>query len=712
MAASLLFFYCNSALVILAIALARWSFRDRPVWHQAVAAIMAFVAVSTGLTLVLGLARILSPWIVALVLTLLLPVAVQLFRSSPQPQVEQERLPALELPIVSWALIVATLGTIGGFWFIRGVLVVRHMKFDDYAYHAAIVSRWLTDGGIYLTPIINDYYPHNAELLSLWFLHPLRHDGFAGMTGLTYAALIALSAHGYIRRHHHSLHWSALLAPAVILSSPVLLREGGSFSATDLAGPAMILSSVLMLVSAQEGEWRSRVSCCIWSIVGAGFAIGTKVTFLPLSAVVILVAGAQLLKLARRQVWIGVLIFLVASVLLAQNYWYLRNIVETGNPVYPAAAGPFEGPRGTLSRTTLLNFLVTYPDAEHWQQAARVHFSWPYSYAALSAFGFLWAALYALRRGRDIAGRRKNQFLWEGLLPGLGVLAALQYVFTPYSAGPLGRVGEIHLANARYVIFVFVVGIVLLAIGMGHIAPRSRSGNVVLSAVSAICVMAHAFLLTRELRPWMHPGSTRLGSLCIGIGVSLTVCLILLLSARVRWRRYSTVGVTLIVCIAGCFALSMLAPLKARQADEYEFGRGRRGWLVRQIEDLPSGSRLAAVGIGRREYILAGRRFQHRPVYVSENGRRRLPEHQRSLASEASQTNTVLNLLASGVDYVLVGGWGESNGVVSPRMEEELKKSEESCLVSSKRGVGEVWGLGDRCRDVVEPRRRSARPRR
>ena len=110
-----------------------------------------------------------------------------------------------------------------------------------------------------------------------------------------------------------------------------------SFSDADLAHAAALFAALVFAVPRRDDESRREVTVDTWYAgLLSGIALGVKVTSAPVPAA------------ARTS-----LIFALSWTVTA-GYWYARNVIHTGNPVYPAAFLVWPGAR--FPQTTLLEY--------------------------------------------------------------------------------------------------------------------------------------------------------------------------------------------------------------------------------------------------------------------------------------------------------------------------------------------------------------------
>ncbi len=155
--------------------------------------------------------------------------------------------------------------------------------------------------------------------------------------------------------------------------------------------------------------------------------------------------------------------------LLGGGYWYLRNLIATGNPIPEIGhLGPLTLPHPEHLQTARPDFNVAHyaTDTGVWSEyfAPGLH----------NAFGGLWPlVLLAALAGAALAlGRGRNRALrWIGGVVLFGVLA---YLFTPLSAaGPDGAPTGFEL-NIRYLLPALLAGLALLPLPRAFDSGRNR----------------------------------------------------------------------------------------------------------------------------------------------------------------------------------------------------------------------------------------------
>ncbi|MCD6361956.1 MAG: hypothetical protein J7M38_13955, partial [Armatimonadetes bacterium] len=270
---------------------------------------------------------------------------------------------------------------------------------DDLSYHAAGPAQWLLDQRISLAPFnYHAYYPFNAESLSLWFMLPVHSDVFASLAGLYWATLgvVAITALGLALGRSRS---EAVLPAAVALVPPVVIHQlTGTFCAVDFAGPAAILAGLALMAPA-AGDKTPRMRDALLGGLMVGWAAGAKASLLAISVVPLIWLVARALP---RRKWCLPVAYVVSG-LAAGGFWYARNWLVTGNPIFPADLGPFAGPMDAGAREYLsLKHWIVAPDADwrRWWYIASSHLLWPLLPGLAALGGWIAGAAAVVRRAR------------------------------------------------------------------------------------------------------------------------------------------------------------------------------------------------------------------------------------------------------------------------------------------------------------------------
>jgi arylsulfatase A-like enzyme len=657
---------CLAAAV--ALALAELAFRGREPWRRGLAALAAFPLVACGALLLanhaLGLRR---DAVTALLAAMGVPGLLFLsFRWRRRPLAGGAGAPAAGPPAreAGDPLELACLGLAGGLlaaFAFKTALLGTSFIWDDLSYHAVLPARWLADGAISVPPFtFQAYFPFNAELLSLWFSLPFGRDAWASLGAATWGSLAAVSL-ALLAREIGGRGLAVVATLALFFASYVVWFPVRSYSATDLAAAAACLAALAFQIPGPGPRGPTLADAAASGLL-AGFAVGCKVSLLP--AALAIGAGAALGPAARealaRARW-GRAAAFAACLLATGSYWYLRNALLTGNPLFPAEVGPFEGPfdAGAQARTRLASRLAAAPlDLSLWRRAVVGRLNWPPGLALLAALGYA-SALGSLSGARTSAAGRRLRLL----LALCGASLLLVYPFLPFSGTGNRPDAELHSGYLRFLILPFGIGLVLFSEQLREGA-RGRA----LCAAAAIVAVASS---------WRLEALLSLAAFLGGLGV-------LLLHRRLRAFAAALAASPARLVAALALAFSLLAlwtPVKQRLTDENLFAfrspRGPVGEAWRALESLPAGSRVAFFMSEPYEYThfypIFGRAGQLAPVLVDADGSPHAPLHESWRSARARGASwwsdweargealdperLRLNLAVAGADYALVTRW-------------------------------------------------------
>src|SRR5262245_51061656 len=352
----------------------------------------------------------------------------------------------------------------------------RLWVWDDYTYHMVYPALWLRDHAIAAaTPAqaftMQAWYPLSASVVATWFMVPFSHardDALAwvSLTGVLYAGLVVAGAITLCRRL--GCRRGAWAVPVVLFAtSQRTAIMASSFSDADLAQAACLFAALVFSIPETEDERAAdvRVDAAYAGLL-SGLAIGVKVSAAVPAVVVLLgvalrARGVSALRVARARAIGGIALIFTVSWAATSGYWYARNVLHTGNPVYPAAFLAWPG--ATFPETTLLEYGHRYGTRRALADAAAVYLNWPplHGWLALSGLVGLGAWL-VVRRGS--LSRPQRYFTGTALAVAASVLTLLPAA--PFSAGNAMtfRSGFVHWDSMRYVAVLLFIGWAALGI--------------------------------------------------------------------------------------------------------------------------------------------------------------------------------------------------------------------------------------------------------
>jgi len=348
---------------------------------------------------------------------------------------------------------------------------------DSLWYHLPLAAQIAGTGSVtsllYTDPLyLNWFYPQVSELVHAGGLLLLGNDFLSPLLNLAWLGL-ALFAGWCIGRPYGAGATSLAAVAAVMAANLLVSRQPGNAN-NDVVAIALFLSAVAVLINARWPErWRPLrgsqqaeppFGALLVAGVAAGLALGTKLTVVPpvlaLTLGVIWIAGTGH-RLRAAGTWIG-------AMAVGGGYWYVRNLIVSGNPFPWQDIGPIHHAEALQGRHPYA--IVHYAtDTDVWGRFftpalhERLGDLWP-AYLALAVI----AVLLVLWRGDRV----------ERMLGAVALLSAIAYLLTPLGAsGPDGMPVGFRL-NIRYLAPGLILALTLLAIPPDFIwrRPTTRLG--------------------------------------------------------------------------------------------------------------------------------------------------------------------------------------------------------------------------------------------
>jgi hypothetical protein len=235
--------------------------------------------------------------------------------------------------VLSLSLLLAAALVLGMKSLLLGVKVVS----DGPIYHLYFAVRWWKAGRLLLvaSPFGENaatYFPANGDLWFSWLMATWGGDQLAKIGQAPFLVLAAAAAYACARRLGAGLSASVVATCWFASSTPLLLF---SFEPNvDTIFVAGYLVAAYFFVQATQGT--GDTGACWLGALAAGAALGTKavgVVFVPpllvAAMIAVLVQAVPLRTRLQRALAI------VLGPLVAGGFWYVRNALLTGNPLYP-----------------------------------------------------------------------------------------------------------------------------------------------------------------------------------------------------------------------------------------------------------------------------------------------------------------------------------------------------------------------------------------
>ena len=485
---------------------------------------------------------------------------------------------------------------------------------DALSYHLPMAASWAQAQYLQVTyfpftEIANSYFPGNGELLYLWVLAPFRNDVLVRLVSLCMWWLLGTAVFRLCRKVGASGE-ASLVSAALLLCVPVVLAQAPEL-ALDVTSTAFFVLAVGHLFGfARSGNMRS---VALFSI-SSGLFLGVKYSavayvWLLLGGLLGVLVGRRR-ELPRRAVVRSIAISIVGISLLG-GYWYIRNLVETGNPVYPIeitllgnriSRGAFSSAHYDFNR--LLSNLCEIP-LSNLVEAALLGIGSPFLLVmAISAV--LLPGTFKRTKSAEhgsSAGQGQTRVYLMILLLGLIGGSLLLYLYTPFSIVRYSPDEPIAVHNLAVGIR---FGMILLALCAAAAAPAlsRRSWSLRVSWVILGLAVVHGVISSHRVPVLWHnlfTGNQSVMAIVIVLTVTL-VCYVLKLrklpigGVMKLLRRRILVLVAVGVLLAGA-GLSQV--MQYRERFRYGlygrfYGDAVEGW--EWIADNVRGARIALAG--------------------------------------------------------------------------------------------------------------------
>ena len=327
---------------------------------------------------------------------------------------------------------------VGAMAYLRDVALVATRMSDMTTFHLPVIARWLQADSIWglhqfvpLRP--EETYPQNGDIVIAGVMLPFESDFLVRPLGVAFLTLTGVAVYA-LARELGGTRAAARLMTCVLISIPALFL----IAFEGMPDPIMLsalATGVLFLVRHSRTAARTDL---VLAGLGLGLAFGAKWWAASTVVVIVLVwAGAHALARRPARVLLGQGALLVAVIAAAGGFWLVRNLVETGNPVFPLKVAPlgvtiFDAPPDP-GREEFGSTLVDYlGDWDVWRERL-----WPDFGKTMGLSALLLAACGALAGAFALRGRRIRA-LPLALAVAAGLIA-LVYFNTPYSGlGPQG----------------------------------------------------------------------------------------------------------------------------------------------------------------------------------------------------------------------------------------------------------------------------------
>ncbi len=381
-------------------------------------------------------------------------------------------------------------------------------NFDSLWYHlpfAVEMAHSHSVTGLHYTETIftNWFYPQNGELLHADAILLTGRDTLSLFLNFGWLAIAFLAA-WCIGRPYGRGPLTVVAAGILLECHTLVVREPGA-AKNDLMAAALLLAAIAILINSEWGAhlrprwgWPGRVRRPVFRTnhsareasskaknpasdratptgvplaaagLAVGLAVGTKSTALAMAAA-LTVAVIVLAPAGRRWAAAG---WWFAAAVAGGGYWYLRNLVISGNPLPQLEhLGPISLPHPERLQEGRPDFSIVHyaTDTGVWSKY--------FEPGLHQAFGALWPLVIAAAIAGGLATLlwgRTRVLRWMG---GVALFGMLAYVFTPLSAAGAEGAPVGFAINIRYAIPALLAGLTLLPLAFRDSALSATSAG-------------------------------------------------------------------------------------------------------------------------------------------------------------------------------------------------------------------------------------------
>jgi len=532
-------------------------------------------------------------------------------------------------------------------------LVNPPFGWDDLNYHFTFPIEWLKHNNLVNPITICDdpapsYYPINGSLFFLWLIFPLKNVFLADLGQLPFFILAFLSVFSLAKKLSFDSEL-AFIASALFVLIPNFFKQL-QIAYVDVMVAGLFLAGLnYLFVLRDNPSWRN----ILLFAVSLGLFVGTKTIALPYA--VLLFIPFMYFYVKNLKKYALSLILLILVVIALGGFTYIRNFIETGNPLYPIDVKIF----GKFIFKGVIDTAVY-----------KAHFKLEdYSFAKLLFHeGLGLQTLIFIVPGTFLAlivawiRKKKTLDFYCAYLLALPVLIYLIYRYI------------IPLANSRYLYALFGVGI----IAGFYFWREIKIPRFIIGIVAVFCILSSAAQLAKRQE------------LVIGFIVSLS--LLFLLPALLKYlRRPRNMAILVLVVVLSLFILE-----KEYVKNEYKgyikmvkysgfWPDATRAWDW--LNTNTTGNNIAYVG-RPVPFPLYGTNFKNNVYYVSVNAtdpaklhyfadsryvwgydylsQHKSLEEKNNYRGGADYSVWRANLLRRNTDYLFVYSLHQTNNIIFP----------------------------------------------
>ncbi len=229
------------------------------------------------------------------------------------------------------------------FWMVR-LAATPIWDYDSLAYHMPFAAQFIQDGSInniYFTALSGPlgYYPSNIEIIFASYLLIFNYDSILHIINLFLIICSGFAIIAILRELKISL-LTTIFAISTFLTIPVYLFQVGTLKIDNFF--TFIFISIVLFLFRYYLE--RKFSDLLLFSLGCGIFIGSRylaVPYILLPLLLILMIFIIDFVKKDKKLVVKNFIFSVLIMLILGGFWYIRNFLATGNPMFPTTISLF-----------------------------------------------------------------------------------------------------------------------------------------------------------------------------------------------------------------------------------------------------------------------------------------------------------------------------------------------------------------------------------
>ncbi|MFH1442352.1 MAG: hypothetical protein ABIH18_09990 [Candidatus Omnitrophota bacterium] len=224
-----------------------------------------------------------------------------------------------------------------GFFIVKVIINLANPPFgwDNLNYHFTYPVEWLKYGNLNMPISVScdagvSYYPINGSLFFLWFILPLKNVFLADLGQIPFFIAAFFAVYSISRKLKLSKEY-AFFSAAIFTLIPNYFKQL-KLAYVDIMVAALFLIALNFLFLLYKER---TVKNTIFYSLAVGLMLGTKTTAMPLLIILFLPFFGAFLEKRKQNNFISLFFLSMLVIILTGGFSYIRNFIQTGNPLYP-----------------------------------------------------------------------------------------------------------------------------------------------------------------------------------------------------------------------------------------------------------------------------------------------------------------------------------------------------------------------------------------